>query len=223
MSENKEKIRALIIGHTGATGKALLDTLIASDDCESIVAFGRRESLEHKGVAKLTQHVVPQMPEIGSLPLSYAKGANTAFCCIGTAFNDVFKTSKALEYYNTDFGIATEFAMYSKVAGVEFFSFISGQGANAESSMNMFRVKGEVENFVSELKFERAAYLRPGSLDRGADATITEKILTLWGLLGLPVADLAKAMVWIALNQSSNVQIYDGKSISNAAIQWNKK
>ncbi|WP_031569289.1 hypothetical protein [Rheinheimera texasensis] len=217
MKLSNKKIRALIIGHTGATGKALLDQLIASDDCESIVAFGRRESIEHKGVAKLTQHIVPNMLEIASQPLAHAIGANSAFCCIGTAFHDVFKSSKAAEYRSTDFGIATEFAKYSKAAGVEFFSFISGQGANSKSSMNMYRVKGEVEDFVTELQFERAAYLRPGSLDRGNDASTTEKILTLWGLIGLPVADLARAMFNITMTQTNNVQVYDGKSIRFAA------
>lgn len=38
-----EKIRALVSGHTGATGKALMDILAASPAVESIVAVGRRE------------------------------------------------------------------------------------------------------------------------------------------------------------------------------------
>lgn len=212
-----KKIRALVIGHTGATGKALLDALIASPDCESIVAIGRRESLEHKGAAKLTQYVLPSMLDIAALPHEMAGNSNAAFCCIGTAFNDVFKKSKAAEYHSTDFGIATEFAKYSKAVGVEFFSLITGQGVDSKSRINMYRVKGEAEDLVRELNFERTAFLRPGSLNRGSDATWTELIITLGGLSGLPVADLAKAMVWIARAQTDSVHAYTGKEIKNAA------
>lgn len=215
-----KKIRALVIGHTGATGKSLLDALIASPDCESIVAIGRRESIEHKGVPKLVQHVVPNMLDIASLPHDLAGESNIAFCCIGTAFNDVFKKSKAAEYQSTDFGIATEFAKFAKAAGVNFYGFISGQGADSKSRFNMFRVKGEVEDFVRKLGFERAAFLRPGSLNRGEDATWTERIITLGGLSGLPVSDVAKAMVWIALSQSTPVQAYDSKQIKKAALAF---
>lgn len=217
-----KKIRALVIGHTGATGKALLDALIASPDCESIVAIGRRESLEHKGAAKLTQYVVPNMLDIASLPHELADNSNAAFCCIGTAFNDVFKKSKAAEYRSTDFGIATEFAKYSKATGVTFFALISGQGVDSKSRFHMYRVKGEAEDFVRELGFERVAFLRPGSLNRGADASWTECIITLGGLSGLPVSDLAKAMAWIALAQTDPVHAYDGKEIKKAASSFKK-
>ena len=112
---SSKKIKALVIGHTGSTGSALLDILIASPNCESIVAIGRRENSVHKGNPKLTQIILPNMIEIGSLDPQIANGANAAFCCIGTTFNDVFKKSKAEEYQNVDFGIATGFAQFSKL------------------------------------------------------------------------------------------------------------
>ena len=51
----KKNLKALICGHTGATGQALLNELIASPDYESIVAVGRRESVAHRGDRKSTR------------------------------------------------------------------------------------------------------------------------------------------------------------------------
>jgi len=158
--------------------------------------------------------------DIAHLPLHIGQGGNAAFGCIGTAFNDVFKKKKAAEYRSTDFGITTEFAKYAQQVGVDFFSFISGQGANAKSKFNMFRVKGEAEEFIHLMKFKQAAFLRPGSLNRGADATWTEQILTLGGLTGLPVSRLAEAMVWMALNQVESMKPYEHKEIKQAALNF---
>lgn len=221
--KNGQKIRAVVIGHTGATGKALLDALIASPYCESIVAIGRRESIEHKGAPKLTQHIVPNMFEIASVNPELAKGSNAAFCCIGTPFNDVAKKSQQDSYYAVDFGIATGFATFAKAAGVEFFTTITGEGTEKESNskINMYRVKQEVEKFVKDLGFERTAFIRPGFLNRGADAGLIERIMSVGGLFGIPVAQVAESMIFASLTQTSSVAGYTGnKELKKMATQF---
>jgi oxidoreductase len=217
------KIRALVIGHTGATGKGLLDALIASPNCESIVAIGRRESIVHKGSTKLTQHILPNMLEIGSIDPEIAKGANMAFCCIGTTFNDVFKNSKAAEYQAVDFGIATGFAKFAKAAGVEFFSIITGDKSDSKSTHRMTRVKGETEDLVNSLGFSRVAILRPGLLNRGRGRRgWLEQIFTVGGIFGLPVSKVGQGMVWMGLKQTDSVAGYDTKEILKAAAGLEK-
>ena len=221
--KNETKIRALIIGHTGATGAALLDTLIASPLCESVVAIGRRESLRHKGSPKLTQIVLSDMLQIGSFDAEKVKGINTAFSCIGTTFNDVFKESKAAEYQAVDYGIATGFAKLAKSAGAGFFGIITGDKSNSKSKHRMTRVKGETEDFVIALGFNRVAILRPGLLNRGKGRRgWLEQIFTVGGIFGLPVADLSKGMFWMSLNQTERVKRYETKDI-NQAIEGFKK
>lgn len=215
---NSEKtIHALVIGHTGATGQALLDTLIASPQCESIIAIGRRESVRHKGSPKLKQYILPNMLEIGSFNLELLKGTNTAFCTIGTTFNDVFKKSKANEYQSVDFGIATSFAKLAKAAGSEFFGIITGDKSDSKSKHRMTRVKGETEDFVIAQGFERVAILRPGLLNRGKGRRgWLEQIFTVNGLFGIKVADLSKGMYGIALTQTESVKRYETVDIKRA-------
>lgn len=208
------KIRALLIGHTGATGGALLDTLIASPQCESIVAIGRRKSSRHLDSPKLTQIVVENMLEISSLDPKYAEGSNAAFCCIGTKFNDVFKSSKAREYQSVDFGIATGFARFAKLAGADFFGIITGEKSDSNSRYRMTRVKGETEDFVVAQKFNRTAILRPGLLNRGKGRRgWLEQIATVGGIFGIPVADLAGGLYWMALTQTAPLVRYETKDI----------
>ena len=221
--ENGKKMRALVIGHTGATGQALLDTLIASPQCESIIAIGRRESIRHKGSRKLTQYVMPDMLKIGSFDIELLKGVNVAFCTIGTTFNDVFKESKAVEYEAVDFGIATGFAKLAKAVGAEFFGIITGDKSDSKSKHRMTRVKGETEDFVIAQKFNRVAILRPGLLNRGKGRRgWLEQIFTAGGIFGLPIDDLAKGMFWMSFTQNEQVKKYETKDI-NAVIEDFKK
>ena len=216
------KIRALVIGHTGATGKALVEALIESPDVESIVAIGRRKAEGIKNSPKLTQHVASDMFNLEGLDPKIAEGANAAFCCIGTPFNDVFKKSKQDQYRKVDFGIPTSFAKYAHSIGVEFFVTITGEGTEKESNSNknMYRVKQDVEKFVKNIGFKRVAFIRPGFLNRGKDAGFIEKLM-LPGLLGIPVKKVAQSMVWAALKQTKTVEGYIGnKELKRLASEF---
>jgi hypothetical protein len=212
MEAGNTKINAFLCGHTGATGKALMDILVESPEVESIVAVGRRENEKYKNHPKVTQYIVPNMVEIGKEDLSIAKGCNAAFCTIGTPFNDVFKKEKKDDYRKVDFGIVTEFAKFAKKADVSYFATITGEGTDGNSKMNMYVVKKDVENLIQSLGFERVAIMRPGFLDRGKDATWQEKIM-LPKLWGTPVEKVAGAMVWGAMNQTEKVKGYSTKEI----------
>jgi hypothetical protein len=207
-----EKIRAFVCGHTGATGKKLMDILVASDYVESIVAVGRRINEKYANHPKVTQYVIPNMNELGKEDIAIAEGCNAAFCTIGTPFNDVFKKDKQDSYRSVDFGIATEFAKFARKAGVDFFATITGTGTNGTSQNNMYVVKRDVETLVQTLGFERIAFMRPAFLNRGKDASFTEKLM-LPGVFGIPVAKVAANMLWAAINQTQAVQGYENKEI----------
>lgn len=211
---NGKKIRALVCGHTGATGKALVEALIASPNCESIVAVGRRENMQFKNSPKVTQHIVPDMAKIDTVDPKIAEGVNAAFCCIGTPFSDVAKKNKQGEYRAVDFGIATSFAKFAKAAGAEFYATITGEGTEKESNskINMYRVKQDVEKFVQTLDFGRVAFIRPGFLNRGADAGFTERLM-LPSIFGIPVAKVAQSMILASLTQKKAVEGYTGNKL----------
>jgi len=211
------KFRALVCGHTGATGSALIETLTALPQCESIVAVGRRKNAAQEGNPKLTQHVVENMQAMSKTHPDLGAGCTVAFCCIGTTFNDVFKKSKADEYQSVDFVIATEFAKLAKQGGVDFFAIITGENSDSKSQMRMTRVKGETEDFVVSLGFKRLAILRPGLLNRGKGRRgWLEQIFTVGGIFGLPVQKLGQAMIWMAMNQQEALKRYETPDIQRA-------
>jgi hypothetical protein len=206
------KIKAFVCGHTGATGKALMDILVDSPYVESIVAVGRRKNEKYINHSKVTQYIVSNMIEIGKEDLSIAKDCNAAFCTIGTPFKEVTDKKKQDQYRMVDFGIATEFAKFARNAGVQYFSTITGAGTDSKSTNNMYVVKRDVENLIQTLGFERIAIMRPGFLDRGKDATLIEKVM-LPKLFGTPVSKIAAAMVWGAIYQNDKVKGYSTKEI----------
>ncbi|WFD37018.1 hypothetical protein MCUN1_003910 [Malassezia cuniculi] len=215
-----QKIRAFVCGHTGATGKELMDILVASDSVESIVAVGRRKNEKYENHEKVKQYVVCNMVELGKEDIAIAQGCNAAFCAIGTAFMDVLMMNKE-SYRNVDFGIATEFAKFARKAGAEYLSVITGEGTDTNTSMYMYKVKHDVENFIQTLGFERIAIMRPGFLHRGKDASWME-FLMLSSFFGTPVVKVAAAMYWAALHQKDSVHGYTTKEIKENATALGK-
>lgn len=219
--KTSQKIRALVCGHTGATGSALIESLTALPQCESIVAVGRRKNSEQENNPKLTQYVIPNMLEMSKTHPNVGAGCTVAFCCIGTTFNDVFKKSKAEEYQSVDFVIATEFAKMAKQGGADFFAIITGDKSDSKSKMRMTRVKGETEDFVESLGFNRLAILRPGLLNRGNGRRgWLEQIATVGGIFGLPVKKLSQSMIWMALNQDESLKRYETPDIKKAICSF---
>jgi hypothetical protein len=216
MAVNNTKIKAFVCGHTGATGKALMDILVESPEVESVVAVGRRENEKYKNHPKVKQYIVPNMIEISKEDIYIAEGCNAAFCAIGTPFMEVTDKKKQEQYRAVDFGIATEFAKFARKAGVTYFATITGAGTDSKSTNNMYVVKRDVENLIQTLGFERIAIMRPGFLNRGKDSSWVEKLM-LPGLFGTPVVKIAGAMVWAALNQKEKVKGYTTKEIKEKA------
>ncbi len=210
-----KKINALVIGHTGATGEALIEHLINSAECDSIIAIGRRENTKFKDSKKLKQYILPDMLEISSFDKNLLTEIDSAFCCIGTTFNDVFKNSKAQEYENVDYKIATGFAKLAHESGANFISIITGEKADSKSKYRMTRVKGETEDFIINQGFQRVSILRPGLLNRGTGRRgWLEQIFTVGGIFGTPVKKLAEAMIWTAFNQTKPLMKYESSDIN---------
>jgi uncharacterized protein YbjT (DUF2867 family) len=220
----EKKIKALVIGHTGATGSALVSILEKMPECESIIAIGRRENKAFLNSSKVVQYVLPNMLDIENLDKNLLPGVNASFCCIGTTFNDVFKSSKADEYLAVDFGIATGFAKLAKSVDSEFFGIITGDKSDSNSKMRMTRVKGQTEDVVNALGFNRVAILRPGLLNRGDGRRgWMEQIATVGGIFGTPVSDIARAMIWNALTQNETKKSYESIDIKKSILNYKFK
>lgn len=160
--------KAWVLGATGAVGTALVEQLLGNDEYTEVHVFVRRPlQLQH---AKLHVHVV-DMERAEDWQTGPA--ADVAFSCLGTTLRDA--GSKAAQH-RVDVDYQLQFAEMARRSGVGTFVLLSAAGANAKSSLFYMRLKGEAEEGVRALGFERTLFFRPGILDRGAKMRGNERI-----------------------------------------------
>ncbi len=191
-------MKALVIGATGATGKDLVQKLLADNDFEEVHAFVRRP-LEIENV-KLKSHIVDFENQDSWKDL--VKG-DVAFSCLGTTLKDA--GSKEAQR-KVDFDYQYNFAKAAKENDVEDYILVSSYGANPNSKIFYSRMKGELEQEVKNLHFNKMTIFQPGMLERKDSERKAEvlggKIIKFANKLGvfgsqkpLPTDVLAQAMV----------------------------
>lgn len=196
--QEKQKMKVLVIGATGATGRDLVDLLIKDKDVQSIEVFARRKpDLEND---KLTTHVVDfDKPDTWK---HLVKG-DLLFSCLGTTLKAA--GSKEAQY-KVDYLYQYRFAKAARENGVKNHVLVSAGNASAKSLFFYSRMKGELEDSVKDLGFEKLIIMQPPLLVRkGSERkaeVYAEKILSSLHKLGLfkwykpmPTHLLAKAMI----------------------------
>ncbi|TDX87265.1 NAD(P)H-binding protein [Epilithonimonas xixisoli] len=191
-------MKALIIGATGATGKDLVDQLCLDSDYEQIDIFVRRRSDFHH--EKVKAHLVDfDQPE----EWKHLVKGDVAFACLGTTL----KTAGSKDnQWKIDYDYQYNFAIAAKENQVEDFVLVSSYGANPNSKIFYSRMKGELEEAIKNLKFEKTTFFKPGMLERKNTDRNGEvfglKALKFINKLGLfksqqplPTSVLAKAMI----------------------------
>lgn len=191
-------MKALIIGASGATGKDLLNKLTEDSHFTEIHIFGRRE-LDIKN-DKIFTHIVDfDQPEGWK---NLVRG-DVAFSCLGTTLKDA--GSKEAQR-KVDFEYQLNFAKAARENNVEDFVLVSAYGANPNSKIFYSKMKGELEEAIKNLHFNKLTIFNPGMLDRkDTDRTgevLGARIIKFVNKLGclenqkpLPTDVLAQAMI----------------------------
>ena len=154
--ENQRRLCANVIGATGLVGKQLVQQLLKDERFEKVRIFVRRETgWTHP---KLEQHIA----DFGKTE-TWEKllTGDVLFSALGTTLKQAGSKEKQ---YETDFTFNLNFAKKAKENGIENFVLVSSVGANAKSSIFYTRMKGELDEAVSELGFKNLTILRPASL-----------------------------------------------------------
>ena len=195
---NKKDMKALIIGATGATGKDLVNQLLNDKDFDEIEVFGRKPL--NIDDPKLKNHIVDfEKPEEWK---DLVKG-DVAFSCLGTTL----KTAGSKEAQRKiDYDYQFNFAKTARENEVEDFILVSSYGANPNSKIFYSKMKGELEQSVKALNFNKTTIFQPGMLER-KDTERTGEVLggkiikfaNKFGILNhqrpLPTEILAQAMI----------------------------
>lgn len=203
-------MHAVIIGATGATGREITEQLLNISEIKSITALVRRElSSSHP---KLKQ-VITDFEQLESYS-SFITG-DIAYSCLGTTLK--IAGSKEAQW-KVDYTYQMQFAEICAKNSIPAFALISAMGANPKSKIFYSRMKGELEEGVKKLNFEKLLIAQPGPLIRpGSDRKmeiIMGKVLGFITAMGVlkrytPVttATLAKAVVANSLKNFEGVRI----------------
>lgn len=191
-------MKALVIGATGATGKDLVQQLLLDNDFNEINVFVRKPLNIYND--KLKTHVIDfEKPE----EWKNLVDGDVAFSCLGTTLKDA--GSKEAQR-KVDFDYQYEFAKAAKENNVEDYILVSSYGADPKSKIFYSRMKGELEQAVRNLHFNKITIFKPGMLERKDSERTGEvlgsRIIKFANKLGLfesqkplPTAVLAKAMI----------------------------
>lgn len=191
-------MKALVIGATGATGKDLVNQLLHDKDFEEVNIFVRKPiDIQNN---KLKVHVVDfEKPNDWK---DSVKG-DVAFSCLGTTLKSA--GSKGAQR-KVDFDYQYEFAKAAKENDVDDYVLVSAYGANSKSKIFYSKMKGELEEAVKQLHFNKITIFKPGMLERKDSERTGEvlgsRIIKFANKLGLlesqkplPTDILAKAMI----------------------------
>lgn len=156
--------------------------LAANPRCESIAAIVRAEvPIETFGQLLPAQQekvhqVVVDFEQLKEKHADDFKGFSVGFSCLGSTRA---KAGSKEEFKRLDYGYNLTAALLAKAGGVQHYNLMSTAGANASSSFHYLRVKGELEQAISQdAAFPSFSVFRPNVLltDRPGESRLGEKI-----------------------------------------------
>lgn len=148
---------ANVIGASGLVGHELLVQLLDHHEFDKVRIFVRRTTnMVHP---KLEEQIIDFDQTESWKPLVTG---DVLFSTLGTTI----KTAKTKEnQYRVDFTYQYEFAKAAAGNGVSTYLLVSSMGADPKSSVFYSRMKGELEDAVAKLSFQKLFIIRPSILD----------------------------------------------------------
>ncbi len=149
-------LTALLVGASGLIGRSCLDILLQDSYYSRVTIFVRKLlPLQHP---KLQQQLV----DFDQLEYhAHLIKADHVFCCLGTTIKQAGSQDA---FYKVDFTYPYNIATISSRNGVGQFLIVTSLGASSKSGVFYNRVKGNVEEAVSGLKFSAIHIFRPSLL-----------------------------------------------------------
>ena len=149
--------RICLVGATGLVGASLIEASLGRNDVR-LVAVSRREVSLPQGA----RMEVLLAPTEGWNDAIAASGADVFVCALGTTMRNVGGSREAFRAVDHDLVLAS--ARAARAAGIGQMILVSSVGADAGSKNFYLRTKGETEEQLRKLGFERLDVLRPSLL-----------------------------------------------------------
>jgi uncharacterized protein YbjT (DUF2867 family) len=144
---------AVVAGATGLVGREILARLLADKSYSAVHCVGRRKP----GVVhpKLVTHLSSDFRAF------HAPAVDDVFIALGTTIK-VAGSQQA--FRAVDFDAVVALATSARTAGAKRIGIVSAMGADAKSPVFYNRVKGEMEDAVSQLGYDGTVFARPSVL-----------------------------------------------------------
>ncbi len=147
---------AIVIGATGLIGNHLTKLLLEDERYQTVKVFVRRSLGETD--TKLEEHIV----DFNNLNEWKNKvTGDEFFSCLGTTIK---KAGSKDAQYKIDFTYQFETAKAAAENGVKNYLLVSSTGANSRSGNFYLRIKGELEEKISILPFDKIRIFQPSIL-----------------------------------------------------------
>ena len=144
-----------IAGATGLVGRALLGQLLEKQlDVHALL---------RRAVADLpkSQYLHPHQVDFAKLELDELPAPQAVYICLGTT---IAVAGSQAAFRAVDFDAVINVAKAAKAAGARRCAVVSALGASAASGVFYSRVKGETEQALRQIGFDRLVIARPSLL-----------------------------------------------------------
>jgi len=163
-----EKI-AIVIGATGLVGRALVDQLADADHIDKVITLTRR-SAKHSS-SKVFNQVV-EFDHLENYASSFS--AEFLFSCLGTTRR---QAGSIAAQRKVDLEYQFKAARLAASNGVRHYLLVSSSAADDQSNNPYLKMKGELEQKIKSLPFERVSIFQPSLLlGQRADFRLGEKL-----------------------------------------------
>jgi uncharacterized protein YbjT (DUF2867 family) len=210
-------LTAIVAGATGLVGGECLKRLLAEPRYSRVVAVARREPAGRKH--RKLQVLVADFDRLEDV--SDALRGDHVFCALGTTIR---KAGSQARFRVVDHDYPLRLAELARANGASHLSIVSALGASRTSPFFYSRVKGEVELALRRMGWPSLSILRPSVIagERAESRPVerlSEHLLRFAPATWRPVAaaDIAAAMVTLALQSRPGVTVVESRDIASLA------
>ncbi|KZN30479.1 hypothetical protein N480_05860 [Pseudoalteromonas luteoviolacea S2607] len=147
---------AIVLGATGLIGKHLIEQLIHCDDIGKVIAVTRRPLDFGNDKVVCAQVSFDRLIDYADV----FKG-DLLFSCLGTTKKQAGSISMQRK---VDFDYQLQVAQMAADNQVSHYFLVSSSGANAQSRNPYLKMKGELEDEISKLSFDKTSIIQPSLL-----------------------------------------------------------
>jgi nucleoside-diphosphate-sugar epimerase len=214
-------MKILVAGSTGLVGKTLITDFLQEHE---VIAISRRP---FKFPNNVKQELIDFNKDFSLKP------ADHFFICLGyplELLDLIYMRDKIKpKFEEVDFGLVIKLAKMALDTGIKDISVISSVMADKNSLNHYLKIKGEMEEEIKKLSFNKINIFRPSHLlgERenkiGLDVQIFEKVTNIFGQVlpsqlkdfkNVEARTLAKNMVTEAFNNKTGVSYFSHKDFN---------